>query len=304
MTLIKDIGDIEDTYDIHELTGSGGQAELYTGYERTSGRKAAIKVQNEQGFEPTCHFETLSEELTEEGEYIQKLAGTPGIPRIFAFGHYRHLRCIVMEFIEGTLLTDALESVRPVRDVTTVASIVGQLCEILDHVHRSNLVHRDVKPDNVKVEPDGRIRLFDLGLAVEAGADIEFPCGTMGFAPPEQLNANPDGITGQADIFALGCMLIEMMVMRRPYGGSRAGIIGKSHPVQPVLPPDRLAALLPELAPLALRMVDRDPGRRPATVREVFAALRPHLPTPGSRRPRKPLRPDPTEYYRTHTPTL
>lgn len=304
MALIKDIGDIEETYDIHELAGSGGQAELYIGYERSSGRKAAIKVQNEQGFEPTYHFETLSEELTEEGEYIQKLAGTPGIPRIFAFGHYRHLRCIVMEFIDGTLLTNALESGRPVRDVTTVASIVGQLCEILDHVHRSNLVHRDVKPDNVMVEPDGRIRLFDLGLAVEAGACIDFPCGTMGFAPPEQLNANTKGVTGQADIFALGCMMIEMMVMQRPYGGSRAGIMGKSRPVRPVLPPDRLAALPTELATLALRMVDRDPGHRPATVREVFADLRPHLPTPDSRRPRKPLRPDPTEYYRTHVPTL
>ncbi|MFD3520230.1 serine/threonine protein kinase [Streptomyces sp. NPDC058653] len=304
MGLIKDIGDIEETYEIHELAGSGGQAELYVGYEKTSGRKSAIKVQNEQGFESTRYFDLLSEELTGEGEYIQKLAGTPGIPRIFAFGRYRHQRCIVMEFMEGTLLTTALESVRPVRDVTTVASIIGQLCEILDHVHDNNLVHRDVKPDNVMVEPDGRIRLFDLGLAVEAGACIEFPCGTMGFAPPEQLNANPNGITGQADIFALGCMLIEMTVMQRPYGGSRAGIIGKCHPVQPVLPPERLVALLPELAPLALRMVDRDLERRPATVREVFAALRPHLPVPGSRRPRKPLRPDPTEYYRTHAPTL
>ncbi|WP_329179603.1 serine/threonine protein kinase [Streptomyces sp. NBC_01477] len=304
MGLIKNIGDIEETYDIHKLAGSGGQAELYIGYERSSGRKAAVKVQNEQGFEPTYHFEILAKELTEEGEYIQKLSGTPGIPRIFAFGRYRNLRCIVMEFIEGTLLTNALESVRPVRNVTTVASIIGQLCEILDHVHHSNLVHRDVKPDNVMVEPDGCIRLFDLGLAVEAGAGIEFPCGTMGFAPPEQLNVNPKGITGQADIFALGSMLMEMTVMQRPYGGTRAGIIGKDHPVQPVLPPGRLAALPPELAPLALRMVDRDPGRRPATVREVFDALRPHLPVPGSCRPRKPLRPDPTEYYRTHTPTL
>ncbi|MFH8591393.1 hypothetical protein [Streptomyces rimosus] len=127
-----------------------------------------------------------------------------------------------------------------------------------------------------------------------------FPKGEIGVNP-----ACPDlryRVWKAADIFALGRMTLEMTVMRLPYAGSEGRpALGRS---VPILPPDRLAALPVEFAPLALRMVEREAAHHPAHVREVFAARRPYVPAPGSRRPLKPLRPDPTEYYRTHPPTL
>ncbi|WP_328913032.1 MULTISPECIES: serine/threonine protein kinase [unclassified Streptomyces] len=299
MEEIEDLNEIEEHYEVLEQVGDGGQGDLFVGRERKSGRKVALKIQKEREFESENYFRDLANELDAEGTHARELARIPGIPNLFARGHYGSRRCIVMEFVEGTLLFDLLASARPFK-VATVASVIGQLCEILDAVHRSGLVHRDVKPENVMVEPDGRIRLLDLGLAIRARKKTDRGCGTIGYAPPEQLDANPKGVTPQADIFALGCMLLEMTVMQLPYSGARR----RAAQDCPVLPPERLAKIPAEFTPLALRMVERELWRRPVDVREVFADLRPHLPSLGSRRPAKPLRPDPTEYYRTRRPTL
>lgn len=301
MSGIRDLPDIEEVYEVAEQVGDGGQAVLYTGYERASGRKAALKIQKEQELESSRYFGELADGIKKEGDHTHTLAGLHGIPKVFATGYYRERRCIVLEFIEGRPLFDAASSVRPVKDVRTVASVAGQLCEILDGVHSNNLVHRDLKAENVMVEPDGRIRLLDLGFAITANAETVEACGTPGFVPPEQLRPSPAGVTGRADIFALGCMLMEMTVMQLPYGGGRRGLLQDDFPV---LPPDRLAGLPPALGPLMLRMVERKPDHRPADVREVFAELRRHLPVLGSAPPRKPLCPDPTEYYRTNLPRL
>jgi serine/threonine-protein kinase len=301
MGQVLDLPDIEEVYEVMEQVGDGGQADLYAGCERSSGRKVALKIQKERGFEPSQYFKEVAQGFEKEGGRTQTLAGVRGIPEVFAIGYYRERRCIALEFIEGKLLFDSTASARPVKDLGTIASVAGQLCEILDGVHRLNIVHRDLKPENVMVEPDGRIRLLDLGMAISANEDTEEGCGTIGYVPPEQLDRNTAGVTGRADIFALGCILLEMTVMQLPYGGTRTGLLQEGFPV---LPPDRLADLPPALGPLMLRMVERLPERRPADVREVFAALRPHLPVPGSARPRKPLRPDPTEYYRTNPPRL
>lgn len=301
MNWIRDLTDIEEVYEVQEQVGDGGQADLYAGYERTSGRKVALKIQKEREFESSTHFEELVEGFEKEGGRTHKLAGVRGIPDVFAIGYYRERRCIVLEFIEGKLLLESAASARPVKDPRTITSVAGQLCEILDEVHHRNLIHRDLKPENVMVEPNGRIRLLDLGFAIAANEATDEGCGTIGFVPPEQLGENTDGVTARADIFSLGCILVEMTVMQLPYGGTRRGLLQEDFPV---LPPGRLAALPHALGPLMLRMVERSPDRRPADVREVFAALRPHLPVLGSARPRKPLVPDPTEYYRTNVPGL
>ncbi|MFI0976533.1 protein kinase [Streptomyces sp. NPDC021093] len=205
-----------------------------------------------------------------------------------------------MEFVEGRQLHDVLSDALPIRYPEAIASIIGQLCEILREVHDRNLVHCDLKPENVIVQPDGRLRLIDMGLAITAGQKTCDSRGTRGWASPEQSDACTPGLTRQADIFGLGCMLIEMTVMRLPYGGLEE----LAEPGGPVLPPEKLAALPPEFASLALSMVRWNAEERPADVREVFEQLRPHLPALGSRWSSKRLRPDPTEYYRTHEPRL
>ncbi|MFJ1756071.1 serine/threonine-protein kinase [Kitasatospora sp. NPDC088134] len=293
----EEIGDIESHYDVLEqISFDTGQGDLYTGRSKLTGEQVAIKAQKERQFESTRHFASLGEELTTEGTHTSYLSEVPGIPKLIALGDFRGRRCLVMEYVDGPPLSDVVSLFRPVRDPHTVASVVGQLCEILDDVHRLGFVHRDVKLDNVMVEWSGRLRLLDLGMAIDAAVPTEMGCGTMGYTAPEQLGASDSGVTAQADIFALGCILLEMTVMQLPYGGTRSGITAKN---PSVLPPDRLAVLPAVFAELALAMVELKPENRPTTVREVYQGLRDQIPVVGSPAPGKPLRPDPTEYYRS-----
>lgn len=298
---LEDIGNVERYYEVSHLEGDGGQGDLFAGRDRASGRKIALKVQKPLGLQPPSWFRSEGDRLVLEG-HKQLLTDIEDFPEMIAIGWYRRRRCLVMEFVEGRQLRTVLMSRRPLKDVATVASIIGQLCEILDVIHQKELVHCDLKPENVIVEPDGKIRLIDMGHAVWRGCPTEMEHGTLGYASPAQWDPNPSGLTEHADVYALGAMLLEMTVMRLPYITER-----EERPLRgcPVLPPDRLTAIPPKLAPLALQMVEWDAHRRPPNVREVFARLRSLLPTVDScRRPVKPLRPDPTEYYRTHVPRL
>jgi len=295
---IEELGDVEDHYHVHEQIGEGSQGDLFGGFERGSGVRVALKVQKEQGAESDAWFRELTQQLDEEGALNHELAELPGIPRLIGRGHYDGRRCIILEFVDGRLLRDAMLAARPLKDVGTIASIIDQLCEVLDGVHRRRLVHRDLKPENVMIEPNGRIRLLDFGLAARMHQAMSRGGGTIGYAPPEQLETNNRGLTGRADIFALGCLLVEMTVMCLPYGGTRKGLMQGAA----VLPADRVAAIPAPFTQLALSMVERDAALRPTDVGEVRESIRPYLPAPGSPRPLKPLRPDPTEYHRTRSP--
>ncbi|MET8840371.1 serine/threonine-protein kinase [Streptomyces rubiginosohelvolus] len=280
-------------FELLNQVGSGGQGELFAGRDTESGRKVAVKLQRPRMFESEGHYAEMGEEIRAEGAHTQALASIRGIPQFIASGSYRKQSCIVLEFVDGTVLYDAMIKARPLR-IPTAAAIIGQLCEILHLVHERSLVHRDVKPENIILEPDGRVRLIDMGLAIAPGVPTEMGSGTFGYAPPEQWQANPDGVTPQSDIFALGCMLLEMTVMQLPY----AGMTGRPDPDCPVLPAERLRLVPAEIRPFALRMVERTPMNRPANVREILRELLPFLPSPGAKPPAKPLTPDPTEYYR------
>ncbi|MFE3883474.1 serine/threonine protein kinase [Streptomyces lydicus] len=300
MIMIEEVGDVEQRYEILGPIGDGGYGDLYSGRDHESGEKVAVKSQKPWRMGPRVHHQSDGEELIQEGFRMLTLSGIEAIPEIIATGTYKGDRCLVMEFIEGRQLQDVLMAARPVRDPGTVASITGQLCEILWDVHRKELVHCDLKPENVVVKPDGRMYLIDMGQAVRVKEETSDGRGTPGYASPEQLEENHNGLTGQADIFGLGCMLLEMTVLRLPYGGLERRV-DQGHPI---LPPDRLALLPPQFRDLVMQMVQWDAEDRPADVREVFERIRPYLPALGARRPSKPLRPDPTEYYRTHPPRL
>ncbi|MFE7483361.1 serine/threonine protein kinase [Streptomyces sp. NPDC057552] len=300
MREVEKIGNVENHYEVLGKVDEGGQGDLFLARDRRSGERVAVKLQKARDLGPKSIFHSAGRRLLEEGNRMMMLTGVQAIPEIIAAGTHRGRQCLVMEFVQGSQLQDILLAARPVRHPGTVASVVGQLCEILCEVHDRNLVHCDLKPENVIVQPDGRLRLLDMGLAITAGEPTDFDRGTRGWASPEQSDACPSGLTRRADIFGLGCILLEMTVMRLPYGGLEEW----AEPGGPVLPADRLAALPPEFASLALWMVRWEAEERPADVREVFDRLRPYLPRVGSRRPSKRLRPDPTEYYRTHPPRL
>ncbi|MEV6804571.1 serine/threonine-protein kinase [Streptomyces sp. NPDC051129] len=290
-------------YELLAEIGSGGQGELYRGRDTETGRPVAVKLQRARLFERESSYRGMGEEFEAEADTTRQLTGIQGIPRVFGrSGPGRpggERRCIVLELIEGTVLYDAMLKARPLR-VPTVAAVIGQLCETLHQVHDRELVHRDVKPENVILDWSGRVWLIDMGFARYQGEKTDRGEGTPGYVPPDEYDGCPHGVTHLTDVFALGCMILEMTVLRLPY----AGMAERPAPDCPVLPPDDLRRVPRELRDLALSMVDRLPANRPRDVREVFDHLRPFLPVPGARPPAKPLDLDPTEYYRTHEPRL
>ncbi|MEV6777469.1 serine/threonine protein kinase [Streptomyces syringium] len=300
MREIEEIGNVEKRYEVLDMVGDGGQGDLFLGRDRRSGARVALKLQKARDLGPESNFSWAGRQLLKEGTRMMMLTEIQGIPEIIATRTHRGRRCLIMEFIEGRQLQNVLLAGRPVRHPENVASIIGQLCEILQEVHDRNLVHCDLKPENVIVQPDGSLRLIDMGHAIMAGEATSHERGTRGWASPEQSDACSQGLTRRADIFGLGCILLEMTVMRLPYGGLEE----RAEPGSPVLPADKLAELPPDFASLALWMVRWEAQERPADVREVFDRLRRHLPRLGSQRPSRRLRPDPTEYYRTHPPRL
>ncbi|MEU6931025.1 serine/threonine-protein kinase [Streptomyces sp. NPDC046374] len=300
MDAIEEIRNVEKRYQVHEFLGEGGSGDVFIGHDPKDGTKVVVKVQKAWRVWEREDHASEGRKLIEEGEAMRRLSGHRGIPRLLATGTYRDDVCLVMEFIEGQPLRDVLAGKRPVKHLGIVASVIGQLCEILWPIHGEDFAHGDLKPENIMVEPDGRLRLIDLGLAARIGQPTQEPHGTTGYASDEQLEPCAKGLTGQSDIFSLGCILLEMAVMRLPYGGAEKRV----ERGYPVLPPDRLAAIPPEFRDLALHMVQWDPEDRPRDVREVMDRIRRFLPSLGDGRPPGMLDPDPTEYYRTFPPGL
>ncbi|MFJ4908214.1 serine/threonine protein kinase [Streptomyces sp. NPDC093249] len=300
MSEVRDIGRIEESYQVLRFFGDGGFGDLYVARDRKSGQTVAVKKQKPWREGPYIQHKQQGVDLGREGSLMHDLSGIKAIPRVIGIGTYENDRCIVMEYIEGRSLRECLTERVPIKDQGTVASVIGQLCEILHEVHESGFVHCDLKPENVIVEPDGRLRLIDMGLSVRAEVPTDSGHGSTGYASAPQLEGSERGLTPHADIFGLGCMLLEMTVHQLPYGGLNKHV----HKGYPVLP-DGLSALIPEaFRDLALQMVEWEPEARPHDVLEVLDRIRRHLPAPHSPRPAKPLRPDPTEYYRRSLPRL
>ena len=203
---------------------------------------------------------------------------------------------VVFEYVEGDTLAARLH--RGPMPIAEAVEIAWQLADALAAAHAQGVIHRDLKPSNVVLGPDGRAKVLDFGIArlVPAGYDMSSSVpgtvggglvGTPGYAAPEQyLSRNVDG---RADIYALGVMLYEMIVGKRPFPGNDAVALATSvlRDDAPRLAPSSGAWVPPRLEELVRRMLQRDPARRPSSGDEVLVELNPlrdHESSPLARR--------------------
>jgi serine/threonine-protein kinase len=283
---------IDGRYRVVRTLGEGGCGTVVVADDLKKEAEVAVKIQPEQTFESSGWFAHTGESFSGEADNLSRLSGIRGIPECRGKGMHGNRRYIVMDLVRGMTLDGFVVNPGAQR-AAVAASVLGQLCEILHPVHGRGLVHRDIKPENIMVEPDGEIRLLDVGFALPIGAAPPEPCGTSGFSAPEQyLPGKPATVAG--DIFALGCVLFEMIALALPYGGNARNATRDTE----VFPSARLKGLHPELRELGLSMVAVDPDERPADVLEVLRRLTPVLPVLGAMRDLKVRRPDVTEWYR------
>ncbi|WP_375754617.1 protein kinase [Corallococcus exercitus] len=257
--------------------GSGGMGEVYLGEQVSLGRKVAIKVLHHD-----LHAQAgMAERFKREARLLSAVEH-PAVVRIVDFGESGDAACLVMEFVEGQSLYDALQG-GPLLAPRALA-LLQQLAEGLAAIHDKGIIHRDLKPENVLISPSVRgeqARLLDFGIArlVEPDANsalsqVGVVLGTPEYLSPEQaVGAKVDT---RSDLYSFGVLAYRVLSGRLPFDGPSPRHFLSQHASAAPLPLDRAAPQLSRyvgLLSLVMRLLDKDPAKRPQTAKELADAL-------------------------------
>jgi serine/threonine protein kinase len=278
-------------YEIVSAVGSGGMGVVYRARDTRLGRDVALKVMAPHiASDPSMRsrFET-------EARAVASLSH-PGILSIYELAIADGIHFAVMELLEGCNLRERMAGgALPWREATAIAAAIA---DGLAAAHAKGIIHRDLKPENVFLTRDGQVKILDFGLAlqrVDPEPDSERPTiartvegtllGTFGYMSPEQVTS--DRIDGRTDIFALGCLLYEMLAGRQLFSGGTpqeriARLLHDTPPDLSVI--DQVSP--PELLAITARCVEREPGRRFDSAQDLSSALRALLSGSAVRLPR------------------
>lgn len=195
----------------------------------------------------------------------------PNVCRVYDIGEAEGLPFLTMEFVDGEDLATLLHRIGSL-PASKANEVAGQLCAGLAAAHDKGVLHRDLKPSNVMIDGDGRVRITDFGLAVrmeEGAADF---AGTPAYMAPEQFEGGP--VTVRTDLYSLGLILYEIYTGRRPFDATSLKEWRSRHTKSiPAMPAGKEVAVDETVQRAILRCIEKDPARRPASARQLAAAL-------------------------------
>jgi predicted Ser/Thr protein kinase len=259
-------------YEVETTLGEGGMARVYRGTDRILGRTVAIKVLSRK-------YAGDDSFVTRFRREAQAAAGLnhPHVVSVFDTGDDEDQHYIVMEYVEGDTLADVLrrEGRLPPERATAIAADVATA---LEGAHEKGLVHRDVKPGNVMIDREGRVKVMDFGIARAAADDTltqtGIVLGTASYLSPEQAQGLP--VDARSDIYSLGCVLYEMLAGRPPFVADTPVSIAYKHVHEDARPPSEVEPSVPAaLDAVVLRALAKDPEERfetAAAFREAIGA--------------------------------
>jgi serine/threonine-protein kinase len=260
---------LADRYELGPVLGQGGMARVYQGLDRQLGRQVAIKV--------------LAPPFDRDREFVERFrrearaaAGLshPNIVAVFDSGSDDGTHFIVTELVEGETLADRLRRDGPMPPADAVA-VAADIARALAAAHARGLIHRDIKPGNVMLLPDGRVKVVDFGIARAAGSDTltntGVVLGSTAYLSPEQAGGQP--VDERADLYSLGCVLYEMLTGHVPFSADTPIATMYRHVNEDAPPPSTIAPVQPELEDVVLRCLEKDPKRRFASAAELEDAL-------------------------------
>ena len=261
---------INDRYEIIKTIGEGGMANVYLAEDTILERKVAIKVlrgdlSNDEKFIRRFKREALS---------VSNLSH-PNIVEVYDVGEEDGNYYIVMEYIEGKTLKQLLQK-RGALTLTEVIDIMSQLTDGLAHAHEAYIIHRDIKPQNIMIEDNGRIKITDFGIAMALNStqltQTNSVMGSVHYLPPEQ--ANGKGSTVKSDIYSLGILMYELLTGSVPFKGDTAVEIALKHMKEKIPSVRKQNPTIPQsVENIILKATAKNPKNRYDSVREMYNDL-------------------------------
>ncbi len=257
-------------YEVRELIGRGGMAEVYIGYDNRLSRTVAIKVlRSDLARDPTFQARFRREAQSAASlnhPAIVSVYDTGEDDVVTASGQPAHVPYIVMEYVEGHTVRSLLSDGTAVPIDEAVEIVIGVL-SALAYSHREGIVHRDIKPGNVMLTPTGQVKVMDFGIA-RAMADsaatmtqTHAVVGTAQYLSPEQ--ARGEVVDARSDIYSTGCLLYELLTGQPPFSGDSAVAVAYQHVRETPKPPSEVAADIPEaLDRIVLKALAKDREER------------------------------------------
>ncbi len=243
-------------YEVGRLLGAGGMAEVYEGHDRLLARRVAIKILLSQ----YAHDPAFLARFRREAQSAASLSH-PNIVSVFDTGSEGDTWFIVMEYVDGRTLKDIIRAEGALywaRAAEVAADVAGALAV----AHARGIVHRDVKPGNVMLTTEGKVKVMDFGIArataVPSITQTSAVVGTAQYIAPEQAQGLE--VDGRTDVYALGCCLYEMVTGQVPFSGPTPVAIAYRHVREEPTPP---RALNPDVPPPLERVCLKAMAKRP-----------------------------------------
>ncbi|WP_217166425.1 serine/threonine-protein kinase [Streptomyces sp. AC512_CC834] len=277
---------IADRYELLEPLNHGGMGDVWRGFDAVLDRPVAVKLVRPQAVTSPQLAEEFEKRFRREARVTARIQH-PGVPQVYDAvldESYEQL-FLVMELVDGVPLT-AYVHPDELLPVAWAVAVAAQVATVLSYAHEVPVVHRDLKPSNILVARDGTVKVLDFGIAAILRTDVTkltatgSPIGTYQYMAPEQVRGAR--VTPSTDLYALGCVLYELLCGRPVFAGDSEYQLMSQHIAATPTPLRELRAEVPaELEVLVQDLLRKAPEARPVDVQAVYERLRPFLPSPA-----------------------
>ncbi|BDF05677.1 Stk1 family PASTA domain-containing Ser/Thr kinase [[Clostridium] hylemonae] len=273
--MVKDGIYLGKRYEVLSKIGAGGMADVYKGKDHMLNRYVAIKV--------------LKKEYKEDDNFVRKFrseaqaaAGlmNPNIVNVYDVGEDRGLYYMVMELVEGITLKDYIEKKGRLSH-KEVISIAIQMCTGIGAAHNANIIHRDIKPQNIIISRDGKVKVTDFGIAKATTSNTisSNAMGSVHYTSPEQARGGFSD--AKSDVYSIGITLFEMATGEVPFDGESTVAVAIKHLQEEITPPSELVPDIPySLEQIILKCTQKNAERRYASTTELIQDLKRSLVDP------------------------
>ena len=271
---------LDNRYEMLEIIGTGGMAVVYKARDVKLNRFVAVKILKDEILED----DDLRSRFHTEAEAVAALSH-PNIVSIFDVSITRRMEYFVMELIDGITLKQYMQQ-RGVLTEAEMEHFITQILKALEHAHSRNIVHRDIKPQNVMILRDGTVKVTDFGIArmanhQQTNATSQNAFGSVHYIAPEQ--AKGSAVDGRADLYSVGIIMYEMMTGELPFTGDTPVAVAIQHlSAEPPSPSAKNPHVTPGLEAIILKAMATQPEDRYPTATDMLADLESYKANPLS----------------------